>query len=249
MRAMVSVGPPAANGTVTVTGREGYAWAAASVASEHNAAAARSFERMGVFMKVEFTGYARLRSRYGAFLIDIVFFVVLWFMGALLAGSFGFEFNRWNAIALAAAYFGLLPATAMQGTPGKRACGIRIVDAKGAPIGIVRSLVRFAASVPSIGLFGAGFLPAAWTRRRQALHDLAAGTLVVAMNATLESDAPALSWPARIATCLVVLASALAVCAGVELYRAVLRRDACVAGNLANVSSCATEGKPAPGRR
>src|SRR5258708_2202091 len=143
MRAMVSVGPPAANGTVTVTGREGYAWAAATIESADNAAAARTCTRSGVFMTRESNRFAPLRSRYGAFVIDAAFFLALWFMGALLAGSVGFEFNRWNAIALAAAYFGLFPATPLQGTPGKRACGIRTGNANGNPIAWPRSLARF----------------------------------------------------------------------------------------------------------
>jgi uncharacterized RDD family membrane protein YckC len=201
---------------------------------------------MGVFMRPQFTGYARLRSRYGAFFIDALLFLVLWYLGALFAGSFGFEFNRWNAIALLAAYFGLLPATPLQATPGKLACGIRIVDVDGAPVGVVRSLARFAASVPSIGLFGAGFLPAAWTRRRQALHDLVAGTIVVTANAThIEAQAPPLPWFARLGACLVVLCSAVLVYVELELYHVVLRKDACVAGKLANVSSCAAGAAPA----
>jgi uncharacterized RDD family membrane protein YckC len=204
---------------------------------------------MDVFMARDSTGYAWLRSRYGAFVIDVAFFLALWFMGALVAGAFGFEFNRWNAIALAAAYFGLFPATPLQGTPGKRACGIRIVDTRGEPIGIVRSLARFLASIPSIGLFGAGFLPAAWTRRRQALHDLVAGTLVVGAGARVERHAVTLSWPARIATCLVVVSSALLVYANVQVYRTILKREACVAGNAANVSSCAAGGAPAAASR
>ena len=133
-------------------------------------------------MEGKSTGFALLRSRYGAFLIDAMLFLVLWFLGALLAGSIGLEFNRWNALALLAAYFGLFPATPLQGTPGKRACAIRITDTHGARLTLLRSLARFAASIPSIGLFGAGFLFAAFTRRRQALHDLIAGTLVVTSN-------------------------------------------------------------------
>jgi hypothetical protein len=118
-------------------------------------------------MTREFTGYARLRSRYGAFLIDVLFCLVLWFMGALMVGSVGFEFNRWNGIALLAAYFGLLPATPMQATPGKRAFNIRITDLDGKPLTVARSMARFAASIPSLGFLGLGFVIAAWTRRRQ----------------------------------------------------------------------------------
>lgn len=177
-------------------------------------------------MTVESSGFAMLRSRYGAFMIDALLFLVLWFMGALLAGSIGIDFNRWNAIALAVAYFGLFPATPLQGTPGKRACGIRITDARGGRLTVWRSLARFAASVPSLGAFGVGFLPAAWTRRRQAVHDLIAGTVVLKLDAAAPADAPRLSAFSRIAACAVVGISAYAIYLTVAMYHAVLARDA-----------------------
>jgi uncharacterized RDD family membrane protein YckC len=141
-------------------------------------------------MTREFTGYARLRSRYGAFLIDVLFCLVLWFMGALMVGSVGLEFNRWNGIALLAAYFGLLPATPLQATPGKRAFNIKITDLEGKPVTVTRSMARFVASVPSLGFLGLGFVVAAWTRRRQAAHDIAARTLVLEVNAANRARLP-----------------------------------------------------------
>jgi uncharacterized RDD family membrane protein YckC len=195
-------------------------------------------------MTREFTGYARLRFRYGAFLIDVLFCLVLWFMGALMVGSVGFEFNRWNGIALLAAYFGLLPATPMQATPGKRAFGVRVVDVHGKPLTPMRSLARFAISVPSIGLLGLGFVVAAWTRRRQALHDLIAGTLVVGLGDVPREAAPPLSWLGRAAVFLVVVSSATVVYANVEIYHAILEREACMRGNAAKAAACAA-GAPA----
>src|SRR5258706_12371682 len=70
MRAIVSVGPPAANGTTTGIGREGYAWAAAKVEIAASNAAPRTFRRGEVFMPREFTGDSRVRYRHGPFLID-----------------------------------------------------------------------------------------------------------------------------------------------------------------------------------
>ena len=80
---------------------------------------------------------------------------------------------------------------------------------------------------------------AAWTSRRQAAHDIIAGTLVVEVDATNPGVAPKLSWPARIAACLVVVSSAVAVYANVELYEAILKREACMRGNAANAAMCA----------
>ena len=196
-------------------------------------------------MTRELTGYARLGSRYGAFLIDVLFCLVLWFMGALMVGSVGLEFNRWNGIALLAAYFGLLPATPLQATPGKRAFNIKITDIEGKPITVARSMARFAASVPSLGFLGLGFVAAAWTRRRQAAHDIAARTLVLEVNAGHPGEAPRLSWMARIAAGLVVVSSAVAVYANVEIYHAILKREACMRGNAANAAACAATAAPA----
>ena len=232
MRAIVSVGPPAANGTTTVMGREGYAWAAAKVDIAASNAAPRICGSGDVFMTREFTGYARLRSRYGAFLIDVLFCLVLWFRRAD-GGSVGFEFNRWTGSRLLVAYFGLLPPL-MQATPGKRAFNIRITDLEGKPLTVARSMARLAASIPSLAFLGLGFVVAAWTRRRQAAHDLVARTLVLEANAINPDEPPKLSWTARIAACLVVVSSAVAVYANVEIYHAILKREACMRGNAAN---------------
>jgi uncharacterized RDD family membrane protein YckC len=90
---------------------------------------------------------------------------------------------------VAGLYLGLLPATPLQATLGKRMVGLRICDRSGKRIGLLRSLLRLVAFVPSIGIAGAGFILAAFTLRRQALHDLAAGTFVVNRGATLEEIA------------------------------------------------------------
>ena len=165
------------------------------------------------------------RVRYGAFLIDVLFCLVLWFMGALMVGSVGFEFNRWNGLALLAAYFGLLPATPLQATPGKRAFGIRIVDLRGNTLTVMRAVARFAISVPSLGLLGLGFVVAAWTQRRQALHDVIAGTLVVGLGDVPREAASPLSWFGRVAAILVVVSSAVAIYMSVEVYDAILNAD------------------------
>ena len=182
-----------------------------------------------------------MRSRYGAFLIDILFSLVLCFMGALLVGSAGVEFNAWNAVAVITAYFGLLPATPLQATPGKLSFGIRIVDVHGKQLTVWRSLGRFAASVPSIGLLGLGFVVAAWTARRQAVHDLASGTIVVGLGEVPREAPPPLPLPARIAACLVVVSSAALVYANFEIYHVVMKRQACVAGNAAKAAVCAKQ--------
>lgn len=95
----------------------------------------------------------------------------------------------WIFYIVAGLYLGLLPATPLQATPGKRMVGLRLCDGAGKRIGVLRAVVRLVAFVPSIGLAFAGFLLAAFTPRRQALHDLVAGTFVVNRGATSEQIA------------------------------------------------------------
>lgn len=71
-------------------------------------------------------------------------------------------------------------------TPGKRAIGLKVVRADGAPLdlgsALIRNLLRTADALPLF--YGVGLLTALSNRRFQRLGDLAAGTLVVhAMNA------------------------------------------------------------------
>lgn len=68
---------------------------------------------------------------------------------------------------------------ALAGTPGKFAVGIRIVGLTGEPVGFFRALLRFPASVLSLGLFGFGYLMIAFRADRRALHDVMAGTRVI----------------------------------------------------------------------
>ena len=124
-----------------------------------------------------------------AFIFDLVLLTVLAFVAAETAIALNTRVTGWIFNIVAALYLGLLPATPLQATLGKRMVGLRICDRSGNRIGVLRSVVRLVAFVPSIGIAGAGFVLAAFTPRRQALHDLAAGTYVVNRGATPEGIA------------------------------------------------------------
>jgi len=80
---------------------------------------------------------------------------------------------------LAWIYYASLESSAWQATLGKRAIGIRVTDGSGARIGFGRASGRYVAKLLSCLTIGLGFLIAAFTARRQALHDLLANTLVM----------------------------------------------------------------------
>ena len=56
---------------------------------------------------------------------------------------------------------------------------VRVVDGSGSVPGLARSLLRFVGLALSILLLFVGFLPALVDRRRRALQDFLAGTVVV----------------------------------------------------------------------
>ncbi len=76
-------------------------------------------------------------------------------------------------------YYAGLESSAGQATLGKRLLGIKVVDMEGRRLSFARALGRwFAAALSYITLY-IGFLLAAFTERKQALHDFVASTQVV----------------------------------------------------------------------
>ena len=76
-------------------------------------------------------------------------------------------------------YYALLESSKLQGTLGKVALNIRVTDLGGRRISFARASGRFFGRVLSNLTLGIGYLIQVFTQRRQALHDLLAGTLVV----------------------------------------------------------------------
>lgn len=77
------------------------------------------------------------------------------------------------------AYFTFFTRSSWQGTPGKRAVGIKVVDLDGGRLGTGRAMGRWFAAALSYLTFYIGFLMAAFTDRKMALHDMVASTRVV----------------------------------------------------------------------
>lgn len=79
----------------------------------------------------------------------------------------------------AGTYYALMESSSHQATLGKMALGIKVVDRNGGRLTLAHAAGRwFAASLSYLTLY-IGFLMAAFTDRKQALHDLIAGTFVV----------------------------------------------------------------------
>lgn len=76
-------------------------------------------------------------------------------------------------------YYALQESSAAQATLGKRAIGLRVTDLEGRRISFARATGRFFAKIPSALFLMIGFLMQPFTAKKQALHDIIAGTLVL----------------------------------------------------------------------
>lgn len=141
--------------------------------------------------------HAGFWKRAAAYFLDTVIVGVLGsIVGAVLGGVMGIAFAMGGAsgqgtlvaiqivsnllpLAIGAGYFGWFHASPSQASPGKMAVGIKVVRGDGEAITFWRGVARYFASLLSTLPLFAGFVMAAFTRRKQALHDLMCDTLVV----------------------------------------------------------------------
>jgi uncharacterized RDD family membrane protein YckC len=75
-------------------------------------------------------------------------------------------------------YYAYFESSAQQATLGKQAMGLIVTDLNGNRISFGTAAVRFLSKILSGLIMGIGFLMQPFTARKQALHDMIAGTLV-----------------------------------------------------------------------
>ncbi|MGN1400116.1 MAG: RDD family protein [Bacillus sp. (in: firmicutes)] len=76
-------------------------------------------------------------------------------------------------------YYVLTQSSKMQATLGKKLCGLIVVGPTGERITFLRSLGRYFSMFLSSLIMNIGFIMAAFTDRKRALHDMVANTYVV----------------------------------------------------------------------
>jgi len=76
-------------------------------------------------------------------------------------------------------YFALLESSAWQATLGKKALGLMVTDLGGGRISFARASGRLFGKLISALILWIGFMMAGFTEKKQALHDMMAGTLVI----------------------------------------------------------------------
>ena len=128
--------------------------------------------------------YAGFWRRFAAYVVDyVVVFAGSAALGivASVSGVLPDGAPQWSAIVLACyfLYCTLLESSRSQATLGKRTLGLTVTNVRGERIGFARAAIRFVAKLLSVFTLCVGYLLIAVTPRRQALHDLIAGTVVV----------------------------------------------------------------------
>lgn len=88
----------------------------------------------------------------------------------------------WAVVCISLAYYILMESAAHGATFGKRWMNIKVMRVNGNRLTTMRALLRLIARVFSHLLLMGGFLMQPFTQRKQALHDLLAGTVVVRAN-------------------------------------------------------------------
>jgi uncharacterized RDD family membrane protein YckC len=76
-------------------------------------------------------------------------------------------------------YYALLESSVWQATLGKKALGLEVTDLAGSRIQFGRATGRYFARWLSVMTIGIGYIMAGFTEKKQALHDILAGTLVI----------------------------------------------------------------------
>ena len=76
-------------------------------------------------------------------------------------------------------YFALMESSAKQATVGKILVGVVVTDIDGNRVSFGRASGRYFGKIVSWIILAIGFIMAAFTERKQALHDIMAGCLVI----------------------------------------------------------------------
>ncbi|MFF2286910.1 RDD family protein [Peribacillus butanolivorans] len=104
---------------------------------------------------------------YEASLSDIFFFMA----GAIII--------LFLSLLISFLYYTLLHSSKWQGSVGKILLNIKVTDLNGGRIGFGRATGRYFATIISGMIFYIGYIMAGFTSKKQALHDMIAGTVVV----------------------------------------------------------------------
>ena len=120
--------------------------------------------------------YAGFFERFLAVLIDAV---ILSIVNAVIRMALGSLVSVFTGLVIGIAYEVYFLSSPKQATIGKQAMGIIVTDLNGGRIDPGKAALRWVGKIISCLILFIGYIMAAFTERKQALHDMIAGTLVL----------------------------------------------------------------------
>jgi uncharacterized RDD family membrane protein YckC len=136
---------------------------------------------------IEQSPYVGFWRRFGAFFIDWIAVSILSSVIGIVVVVLGIAFpwllsetilNLFSVL-VAFLYYASFESSIYQATIGKRAVGIKVTDLKGNRISFKKAFFRvFIKSITGL-MLGIGYLAIPFSKKKQGLYDMAAGTVVV----------------------------------------------------------------------
>ena len=142
-------------------------------------------EEPGLGVAVTYAGFwQRFAAHFiDSFLVTLVFIALGFLLG--MTGDVGEadaeDFTALDGFSIIAGwlYYALMESSSKQGTIGKQVMGIRVTDLEGNQISFGRASGRYFGKILSALILAIGYLMMLFTQKKQTLHDLMAGCLVV----------------------------------------------------------------------
>jgi len=132
--------------------------------------------------------YAGFWKRAVALLVDSIILVILMVPFAFFSDESVLVFSYIISTLIYWLYFALFEYGAWMATPGKRLLSIKVTDLSGARISFGRATGRYFAKFFSAIILFIGYFMAAFTQKKQALHDMIADTLVISSSEMASSQ-------------------------------------------------------------
>ena len=125
--------------------------------------------------------YAGVWLRFLALVIDTLIFALAGIILGFILGIMGGSPKSLDIplFIVGWLYYALLESSVKQATIGKMVLGISVTDLSGNRISFGRATGRYFAKIISGVILCAGYIMAAFTAKKQALHDIMASTLVI----------------------------------------------------------------------
>lgn len=127
---------------------------------------------IGKVKPLQKNNYAGFWLRFAAGLIDGIILGIIAIPLNLIGGG-------WIMLLIGWLYSALLESSARQATIGKIALDIKVTDMNGSRISFGKATARHFSKIISTLILMIGFIMIAFTEKKQGLHDIIAGSLVV----------------------------------------------------------------------